>query len=170
MNSEMIAVARGLKCGGFGAYGFAPTAAARHASASSVFSADSRPCRSSRYASASPLMPPPDRNRNSRRSQKHLLHRCDITSPHVEEFVEVQERQRLRRHGRHVTRARGDVHVGVIEGIEHRIWQRAALIYVHATPPRCRALRRVHPFAPILTGEDFLRDVWKDWLAANLEI
>src|SRR5207237_3152369 len=32
----------------------------------------------SRYASASPLIPPPDRNRNSRRSQKFLLQRCDI--------------------------------------------------------------------------------------------
>src|SRR5204863_10071245 len=91
MNSEMIAVARGLKCGGFGAYGLKPDAAAAHASVVCAASADNRPCRFRWYASARPLMPPPDRNRNSRRSQKCLLQRCDMPSPHVHEFIEVQD-------------------------------------------------------------------------------
>src|SRR5256885_13559565 len=92
MNSEITAVARGLKCGGLGAYGFTPTAAASHASVvfGSSGPADKRPSRLRRYASASPLMPPPERKRNSRRSQKFLLQRCDMRLPHVHEFVEVQ--------------------------------------------------------------------------------
>ena len=58
MNSEITAVARGLKCGGFGAYGLKPIGFAWQASAS--LSAASSPSRFIRYASASPLTPPPD--------------------------------------------------------------------------------------------------------------
>src|SRR5262245_5169925 len=65
MNSEITAVARGLKCGGLGAYGLKPTGAAWHAVASPA----RRRSWFSRYASASPLTPPPDRKRKSRRDQ-----------------------------------------------------------------------------------------------------
>src|SRR5687767_15363598 len=68
MNSEMTAVARGLKCGGFGAYGLAPTAADEQASGGAAGAADNKPSRSSRYASARPLIPPPER-----RSEEHTL-------------------------------------------------------------------------------------------------
>src|SRR5262245_52683266 len=92
MNSEMIAVARGLKCGGFGAYGLTPTGAVAHGSVDrGAGSADSSPSRPRRYASARPLMPPPERKRNSRRSQKYLLHRCDISLPQVQKLVQVDE-------------------------------------------------------------------------------
>src|SRR5215471_14105692 len=93
MNSEMTAVARGLKCGGLGAYGFVPTAATAHGSSGGT-AAESSPCCSSIQASASPLIPPPERNRNSRRSQKLRLQRCDTRSPHVDELVEVQHHVR----------------------------------------------------------------------------
>src|SRR5207342_1447358 len=101
MNSEMTAVARGLKWGGFGAYGFTPTAAASQPSRPpcTCWSADNRPCRSSKYASARPLMPPPERKRNSRRSQKFLVQRCDMRLPQVEELVEVQDDVRERDEG-----------------------------------------------------------------------
>src|SRR5580765_3316950 len=101
MNSEMTAVARGLKWGGFGAYGFAPTAAASQllGPPCTGCSADNRPCRSSRYASARPLMPPPERKRNSRRSQKFLVQRCDMRLPQIQELVEVQDDVRERNEG-----------------------------------------------------------------------
>src|SRR5438067_2251988 len=70
MNSEMTAVARGLKCGDFGAYGLNPIGFAAHAPASAP--ADSSWSWFNRYASARPLTPPPERNRKSRRDQQVL--------------------------------------------------------------------------------------------------
>src|SRR3989442_9632487 len=72
MNSEITAVARGLKCGGFGAYGLEPIGLPSHAALMLRSSASSL-SRFSRYASASPLTPPPERNRKSRLDQ-HVLH------------------------------------------------------------------------------------------------
>src|ERR1700752_489840 len=76
MNREMTAVARGLKWDGFGAYGWTPLVGAEHASPGGAGAAASSPSRSRSHASATPLMPPPDRERNSRRSQKYRLQRC----------------------------------------------------------------------------------------------
>src|SRR5262245_47450207 len=41
-------------------------------------------------------MPPPERKRNSRRSQKYWLQRCDISLPQIQELVEVQQHVRER--------------------------------------------------------------------------
>src|SRR5688572_14611323 len=86
MKSEITAFARGLKCGGFRAYGLSPSGFAEHAS---LTSAASRPCEFSICASATPLMPPPARHRNSRRDQKYFM--LCTASPHVKEFAEVQQ-------------------------------------------------------------------------------
>ena len=67
MKSEMTALARGSKCGAFGAKGL-PGIGASHVSDCAAPAA-SRPCRVSRSASATPAMPPPDWNRKSRRDQ-----------------------------------------------------------------------------------------------------
>src|SRR5258705_13800057 len=72
MNSEITAVARGLKCGAFGAYGLNPLGFASHAAELTISSASSLSW-FSRCASASPLMPPPERKRKSRLDQ-HVLH------------------------------------------------------------------------------------------------
>ena len=58
MNSEMTALARALKWGGLGAYGFPLRGTA--VQLGSFDSAASNPSLCSRYASASPLIPPPD--------------------------------------------------------------------------------------------------------------
>jgi hypothetical protein len=58
MNSEMTALARGLKCGDFTANGLPISAWALQASLPA--GAASSPSWFSRYASARPLMPPPD--------------------------------------------------------------------------------------------------------------
>jgi hypothetical protein len=58
MKSEMTALARGWKCGDFTANGLPLSACALQASLPA--GAASRPSWFSRYASASPLMPPPD--------------------------------------------------------------------------------------------------------------
>src|SRR5437762_10462608 len=72
MNSEITAVARGLKCGGFGAYGLNPIGVAAQAAPGLSPPASSRSW-FNRYASASPLTPPPERKRKSRLDQ-HVLH------------------------------------------------------------------------------------------------
>src|SRR2546427_7211201 len=71
MNKEIAAVARGLKCVGFGAYGLNPIAFASHAAEFTISSASSLSW-FRRWASASPLMPPPERKRKSRLDQ-HVL-------------------------------------------------------------------------------------------------
>src|SRR5688500_3265176 len=86
MKSEITAFARGLKCGGFRAYGLFPSGLAEHAS---LTSAASRPCEFSICASATPLIPPPARHKNSRRDQKYFM--LCTASPHVKEFAEVQQ-------------------------------------------------------------------------------
>src|SRR5688572_8887279 len=86
MKSEITAFARGLKCGGFSAYGLSPSGLAEHAS---LTSAASRPCELSNCASATPLIPPPALHRNSRRDQKYFM--LCTASPHVKEFAEVQQ-------------------------------------------------------------------------------
>src|SRR4029453_19630137 len=78
--------APGLKCGGFNAYGLSPSGLAAHASPSS---AASNPCEFNMWASATPLMPPPARHKNSRRDQKYFM--LCTASPHVKEFAEVQQ-------------------------------------------------------------------------------
>src|SRR5687767_713604 len=86
MKSEITDFARGLKCGGFSAYGLSPSGLAAQASETS---AASSPCDSSMCASATPLIPPPARHRNSRRDQKYFM--LCTASPHVKEFAEVQQ-------------------------------------------------------------------------------
>src|SRR5687767_12618530 len=80
MNREITAFARGLKCGGFRAYGLFPSGLAEHAS---LTSAASRPCEFSICASATPLIPPPARH-------KKYFMLCTAL-PHVKEFAEVQQ-------------------------------------------------------------------------------
>src|SRR6187455_1937661 len=87
MNSEITAFARGLKCGGFTAYGLSPSGFA--AQASPAISAASNPCELSMCASATPLTPPPARHKKSRRDQKYFM--LCTASPHVKEFAEVQK-------------------------------------------------------------------------------
>ena len=65
MKSEMTAVARGVKCGSFGANGLPGIGASQV----SDCPAASSPSRLSMSARASPAMPPPDWNRKSRRDQ-----------------------------------------------------------------------------------------------------
>src|SRR5687768_2172143 len=86
MKSEITAFARGLKCGGFTAYGLFPSGLAAQAS---PISAASSPCELSMCASATPLTPPPARHKNSRRDQKYFM--LCTASPHVKEFAEVQQ-------------------------------------------------------------------------------
>src|SRR5687768_9078004 len=86
MKSEITRFARGLKCGGFSAYGLFPSGLAEHAS---LTSAASRPCEFSICASATPLIPPPARHSNSRRDQKYFM--LCTALPHVKEFAEVQQ-------------------------------------------------------------------------------
>src|SRR5215203_3752833 len=86
MKSEITAFARGLKCGGFTAYGLSPSGLAEQASPTS---AASSPCELSICASATPLIPPPARHRNSRRDQKYFM--LCTALPHVKEFAEVQQ-------------------------------------------------------------------------------
>src|SRR6185503_19242661 len=199
MKSEITAFARGLKCGGFSAYGLSPSGFAAQASATS---AASSPCELSMCAGATPLMPPPARHRNSRRDQKYF--KLCTASPHVKEFAEVQQnvseinqgpglhllerelllqigrgsservvvpeidlfhrvarlardslgeqfglaeheriveqRQRLRRHRRHVAGPGREVHVRMIERFEHRKRQRAPLVDVDAAAPGGRTI------------------------------
>src|SRR5580704_17224977 len=74
MKSEITALARGSKCGGFAPEtGEAQTSDAR------------RPSWLSRYARPSPLMLPQLSNRKSRRDRYRF-----IASSHVQEFVQVQ--------------------------------------------------------------------------------
>src|SRR5262245_7381767 len=75
MKREITAFARGLKCGAFGAYGLDPIGAAPQALDASGPAAARRPSPLNKYASARPLTPPPERNRNSRRDQQ-VVHRC----------------------------------------------------------------------------------------------
>src|SRR6476620_7726806 len=71
MNKEITAVARALKWGGFAAYGLKPIGLASQALVLRVVSASNLSW-FSRYASAKPLTPPPERKRKSRRDQ-HVL-------------------------------------------------------------------------------------------------
>src|SRR5687767_10521746 len=231
MKSEITDFARGLKCGGFSAYGLSPSGLAAQASETS---AASSPCDSSMCASATPLIPPPARHRNSRRDQKYFM--LCTASPHVKEFAEVQQnvseinqrtglhllereralqigrgsserqlvteidlfrgvvryltldslgkefgllnhervveqRQRLRRHHRHVAGPCGQIHIRMIEGLEHRIWQRAPLIDVDTPPPCGRTVGLVVPAPLGLFGhQDFLRHVWEKCLSAHRQV
>src|SRR5216117_3069512 len=82
MNREITAVARGLKCGALAAFGLKPIGLPPHAADSTIASASNRSW-FSKYASASPLTPPPERNRKSRRDQ-HVLHLFMSSAPDEE--------------------------------------------------------------------------------------